>query len=254
MAKAHDTWNLATEPLESVERRIHDGVPLRDLHGRAQGYAKGILGHYFTEATIPPRSDANVVEIGPGLGYIMQAMMSETGVEKVIGLDIAEHMITHARKRILRDGLSFERFEFLHYDGVEFPFPNRSIDMFYSVAAIQHIPKPYAYNIFFEICRCLKPGGTAVIQLLHWNVILKDHVDLKAEISRQIKGANEHWHHYYDETEIGAILNSIGVYPDITNYDGALWVRWRMGHPATQENAVYQNKQRPNFFRRLLGH
>ncbi len=38
MHPAFETWDIATESLESVENRIHDGVPREQLRNRAKGY------------------------------------------------------------------------------------------------------------------------------------------------------------------------------------------------------------------------
>ena len=191
-----------------------------------------------------PKPAAAVVEVGAGVGYIMQAFAARTEVSKVVGLDVSAGMIAHARQRIARDGLPAERFEFRHYDGVKFPFNSASIDIFYSAAAIQHVPKPFAYNIFREMNRCLKPTGCAVVHLLSWDELALGHEPFSDEIDRQIGGAHGHWHHCYDYVELDRLLRH-GL--RIRNYDireaGGIWLAWGgdaveiPGRPAAREAA-----------------
>lgn len=42
-----------------------------------------------------------------------------------------------------------------------FPFYNDSVNFFFSSHTIEHIPQEFCQNIFNEIYRCLKPGGSA---------------------------------------------------------------------------------------------
>src|SRR5207248_9678583 len=112
----------------------------------------------------PPSPDC--LEIGPGTGFIMEALeraLTARGQapKSITGLDIAEHMLDKARQR-LGDRLPYR---FLHYDGLAVPLADRSLDLIYSVASLQHVPKPYVYNLFFEIQRLLRGNGFAVFQL-----------------------------------------------------------------------------------------
>jgi ubiquinone/menaquinone biosynthesis C-methylase UbiE len=223
VSEAHETWKGIGETLEQIEARIHDGAPPDQLLNRGRGYADAIAR---TAAIDKIPYDALCVEIGPGVGYIMQAFAEKTGVKQVTGLDIAEGMIEHARARLKRDGLSQEQFRFMLYDGVHFPFADSSVDFFYSVAAIQHVPKPFAYNIFAESCRCLRPGGTAVIHLLHWDHLKINPSPFLTEIHQQVSKSLGHWHHYYDEIEIRAVMQSLGTSPMIRVDSATIWFTW----------------------------
>jgi len=159
------TWEAENETLESVEARIHDGVPRAKLRERGQFLAKRIFELFPWFAINPQR---RAVEIGPGVGYVVEGFAALTGSDQIIGLDVAAGMIRHARRRLSRDGLSPVKFVFEHYDGIRFPWPDGSIGAFYSVAAMQHIPKLYAYNLLFEMQRCLAPDGCAAIHTMLW--------------------------------------------------------------------------------------
>jgi ubiquinone/menaquinone biosynthesis C-methylase UbiE len=218
-------WNLDNESLESVEARIHDGAPRSELAGRARSYVKRMLG-LFPWVVVP--KDGRVVELGPGVGYIMQALMDATGARQVTGLDVAPRMIEHAKARIARDRLDPARYEFVLYDGVRFPWDDRSVDLFYSVAAIQHVPKPFAYNILFEMNRCLREGSPAMIHLMSWACLDDPHIAFETEIRHQVTGATAHWHHYYDRIELDAVIGrGLKAASHTILADGtSLWVTW----------------------------
>lgn len=102
------------------------------------------------------------MEVGSGLAYLMQEVRSRFGCD-VLGLDVAPNMVEFAKKRLARDQVP--PFEFMLYDGIEIPVPSNSFDFVYSHSSIQHIPKHYAYNLFWEIQRILKPGGHACLHV-----------------------------------------------------------------------------------------
>jgi SAM-dependent methyltransferase len=226
MQDAFKTWDIAEESLESVEARIHDGVPREKLHARAGGYARRVLG---AAPWLRLGHADTIVEVGPGVGYIMQAVAEQSGAAAITGLDVAPSMIAHAHARLVRDALSPERFRFQHYDGVHFPWADGTVDLFYSVAAIQHIPKPFAYNMFLEMQRCLRPGGTAVLHLLSWEFVARGQVNFADEIRHQVTGAQTHWHHFYDQTELATIVQHVlnASKHRIDAGHGSIWLSWQ---------------------------
>src|SRR6185436_4682690 len=100
--------DAAGETLESVEARIHDGAPLDRLHDRARGYARQVLK---TAPWLSVKRGDTIVEVGPGVGYIMQAVAEQCGAAVITGLDVAAGMIAHAQARLRRDKLSPEQFQ-----------------------------------------------------------------------------------------------------------------------------------------------
>src|SRR4051794_33214898 len=100
MHTAFKIWDQAEESLESVEARIHDGVPLDKLHDRANGYLNTMYT-LFPQAA--PKHGDVALEVGPGVGYIMQAVMNRFGPAEIIGLDVAPAMVAHAQARLKRD-------------------------------------------------------------------------------------------------------------------------------------------------------
>jgi ubiquinone/menaquinone biosynthesis C-methylase UbiE len=126
--------------------------------------------------------------------------------QAIIGLDIAEHMLARARQRL---GARLP-FEFLHYDGVTVPLPDQSLDLIYSVASLQHVPKPYVYNLFFEIKRLLSPTGFAVLHLLSFDQMIRrqNYAPWHREVARQVRNGPGMWVHFYTQEELNAVLST----------------------------------------------
>ena len=224
MHEAFKIWDNPAEPLSSVEARIHDGSPTEALRQRAADY----VGQILHCTLVPLRPDMWAVEVGSGVGYIMEAFAGRTRVKRVTGLDVAPAMVERARERLARDRVNVGELDFALYDGKAFPWPDGSIDFFYSVASIQHIPKPYAYNVLFEIQRCLKRGGGAVIHLLGWDQLSSESFSFVDEVRRQIGNQVTHWHHFYDEIELKAICEH-ALKPAsfrLTPVPGSIWLSW----------------------------
>jgi ubiquinone/menaquinone biosynthesis C-methylase UbiE len=224
MHESFKIWDNALEPLSSVEARIHDGSPIDALRERAAIY----VGQILHLSLVALRPDANVVEVGSGVGYIMEEFARRNGLKQITGLDVAPAMLERARERLTRDRVDFAEFNLALYDGKVFPWPAESVDFFYSVAAMQHVPKPFAYNMLLEMQRCLKPGGGAVVHLLAWDQLSNENFSFADEVQRQISNQVTHWHHFYDQTELRAICDN-ALKPSsscITPVPGSVWLSW----------------------------
>ena len=112
------------------------------------------------------------MEVGSGVGYMLQAAVRRTNPSRIIGLDVAEGMIKLAKERLARDNITDSRIEFLLYDGVTIPLPDNSIDFIYSIATIQHIPRICVYNLLVELLRVLKPSGYCSLQTFAYSHLL----------------------------------------------------------------------------------
>ena len=221
---AFRTWEAQNESLTSVESRIHDGVSLDKLHHRADEYLD-TLEQLFPGFRPGPRSQ--LMEIGPGVGYILEAVARRYAPSRIVGLDVAAGMIDKARERLERDCVDTSAIEFVHYDGVNAPLPDDSFDVIYSVASLQHAPRPYCFRALMEAHRLVKPSGTVYIHLLAYShfetYMTPQHFDL--EIAQQIRGIEGHWHHYYTQAEIEAVLKyGIGASrADVRELGGSLF-------------------------------
>lgn len=200
------TWDREEETVAEAEGRIHDGF--LDLVQRADQRISRI-NDLFPDV-IPSRPNAQILEIGGGVGYIMEAIgrhLDRTLSKgwRVFDLDIAQHMMDKAKTRLGDD----PRWGFIHYDGMVVPVADASFDFIYSIAALQHVPKEYVHNLFYEIRRLLKPGAYCVIELCSYRHILhvnsighrwKDYVDT------QIGKGGDYWLWLYSNEELEMVL------------------------------------------------
>ncbi|TFE69139.1 hypothetical protein A7Q09_06015 [Methylacidiphilum sp. Yel] len=221
LREAAAIWDDPNESMESVEARIHDGVPKEKLTERADSYVN-VAFNLFPYIQFP--TNGVVLEIGSGLGYIMEALhrallAHSTPPQTILGLDIAKNMIAKAEKRLQKK----PPFCFLHYDGVNIPLPDQSIDLIFSVAALQHIPKPYVYNLFFEIKRLLKPLGFVVFQIFSFQSFVLQEMNQEKwykEIKHQITGGKTHWHYFYAREELEIVLRHGTGFSSVDVRDG----------------------------------
>ncbi len=203
MHDAFKTWDLPSESLEDTEMRIHDGAPRERLVERGETYLRH-LGNLFPWSV--PKAGALVLEVGSGLGYVMQAAAARLTPRRVIGLDVAPSMIAKAKVRLRRDGIDDPRMEFLLYDGVTVPLRDDSLDYVYSVAALQHVPKVYVYNLLVEIRRILSPTGFCALHLLAYSHIRNNYPPFAEEVRNQLARRPVHWHHFYSFDELFYVL------------------------------------------------
>jgi ubiquinone/menaquinone biosynthesis C-methylase UbiE len=195
------TW-LVEESLESLNARIHDGVGIEQLHDRAVSY-RDWLFQSFPEAE--PTTGARMMELGSGVGWIMQAMIERFPlVREVVGLDISANMIKRAEERFQHPAARFQL-----YDGLTMPFPEGHFEVIYSVAVIQHIEKHIAFLLFEELYRILQSRGHALLHVLSVDHIKRAHPPYHEECLNHLRNTPEHWHHYYAFDELFVLFSDI---------------------------------------------
>ncbi|PIQ78708.1 hypothetical protein COV82_00065 [Candidatus Peregrinibacteria bacterium CG11_big_fil_rev_8_21_14_0_20_46_8] len=99
-----------------------------------------------------------VLEVGTGLGtdHIQFARLGAI----VSGIDLTPTSIEMTKKRMEMEGLHSD----LHIaDAEALPFEDNTFDIVYSFGVLHHTPD--TQRAIHEICRVLKPGGTALITL-----------------------------------------------------------------------------------------
>jgi ubiquinone/menaquinone biosynthesis C-methylase UbiE len=171
-----------------------------------------------------------VLEVGSGVGYILQAALRRLDPSRIIGLDVAQGMIDLAKARLARDNFVDPRVEFLHYDGINIPLPDGSIDYVYSIAVLQHIPKIYVYNLLMELYRILKPSGYCSLQTFAFSLLLQTPEEHRKrtfayEVAGQLSNGKYAWITYYCFEELLYILSEgLGAKDiHIVEKDGSLW-------------------------------
>jgi ubiquinone/menaquinone biosynthesis C-methylase UbiE len=222
---AGNVWNQHGKSVADVEAFIHDNHPMDRLHERAEGLF-GLTCSHFPWAA--PKPGSVVLEVGSGVGYIMQAALKRISPSRIIGLDVADGMIQKAKDRLARDNAIDARIEFLHYDGVTIPLPDNSVDFIYSVAALQHVPRLMFYNLLYELARILKPTGYCSAQTLSFGQFYNyaDPVSFfREEVRGQMVNKEFAWVVFYSLEEMLRVLaQGIGVKDvHVVEKDGSLW-------------------------------
>jgi SAM-dependent methyltransferase len=191
------------ESLDSLNSWIHDFTALDKLGERAAGYRNTMFSTYYPEAA--PKAGARALELGPGVGWIMEAMLEAFPISEMVGLDISENMVRRAKERFPHPKACFEL-----YDGLHFPFPDASFDVVYSCAAIQHIERHYAFFVFKELHRVLKPGGHGVVHLLSIHHLPHSYKSYEEECWDFVRGEAPITYYSFDELE-SVLVDQIGA-------------------------------------------
>lgn len=148
------------------------------------------LTHYFGKRQLKNKL---VVDVGASTGIIDDYV--STYVKKLIGTDIDEGAIKHARKVFKRKNLIFK-----YDDAMKLSFKNNSVDVVICTHVYEHVPN--AQKLFSEIYRVLKPGGICYLAAINALWPIEPHYDLPflsylpkrlANIYIRIKGKKEYY-------------------------------------------------------------
>ena len=112
--------------------------------------ACGIVADFTARIKAP--TGMRILDAGSGAGGLSIAF-AKAGAQ-VVGVDIEEELSAISRKNAQAQGVSAQ---FLSYDGMRLPFPDRSFDAAISVSVLEHTDSPDAY--LGQIFRTLKVGG-----------------------------------------------------------------------------------------------
>lgn len=96
-----------------------------------------------------------ILDLGTGTGFLAFPLAERNPQAEVVGLDIVEQALDENRKRAIEEGL--DNLHFFSYNGMEFPFADRSFDIVVTRYSLHHFPDIKA--AFAEINRVLKCGG-----------------------------------------------------------------------------------------------
>ena len=87
----------------------------------------------------------------------------------------------------------------------------------YSVASLQHVPKPFVCNLFFEIKRFLAPKGFSLLHLIGFNHIPHCCVPWPEIVRNQVKEGERFspWIHFYTAEELRWVLGPGTGFTDV---------------------------------------
>jgi ubiquinone/menaquinone biosynthesis C-methylase UbiE len=98
----------------------------------------------------------NVLEIGPGPGYVGLEWLKATSGSTITGCEISREMIRLAEKNAREYGFE-ARTNYVEGNCMEMPFAEGSFDAVFSNGSLHEWEEPV--RVFNEIARVLKPGG-----------------------------------------------------------------------------------------------
>ena len=100
--------------------------------------------------------NGNVLEIGPGPGYVGLEWLKATSDSTLTGCEISNEMIMLAKNNAIEYGLEL-RTNYVEGNCMQLPFPDDSFDAVFSNGSLHEWEEPV--RVFNEIERVLKPGS-----------------------------------------------------------------------------------------------
>ena len=101
--------------------------------------------------------DHHVLDIGCGTGTLLVKLKRQCGTAQVVGLDPDSKALRRARIKAARAGVSVQLDR--GFAG-ELPYKRESFDRVFSSFMLHHLDKQERENMFREVLRVLKPGGS----------------------------------------------------------------------------------------------
>lgn len=140
-------------PTQAHESRIYsDYASLYDKTFGKIFYNR--IKHVIESLHIPPR--AEVLELGVGTGTSFPAYPTNC---KVMGIDLAKHMLAQARAKISKN--SWSHLQVMEMDALNLTFADNSFDYVTAFHTVTVVPDPV--QMLAEAQRVCKPGGKIVI-------------------------------------------------------------------------------------------
>ena len=135
-----------------------------DTQEEADGY--DAMDHSAANAAFAKRmqelgAHGRVLDIGCGPGHIPLLLCEALPQARIVGVDLAAHMLRHAEAKRARSPHA-ERLHFQRCDAKGLPFADGSFDSVCSNTILHHIPDPRPF--LREARRVLKPGGALLVR------------------------------------------------------------------------------------------
>ena len=167
-----------------------------------------------------------VLEIGPGPGFIAIEIAKRLPEVQVVGLDLSKTMIDIATANAREHGLS-ERIVFREGDASQMSFGEAAFDFIISSGSLHHWKEPS--RIFHEVHRVLKPGCRAVISDLRSDAPEEEVQGLVAQIDSWIMrwGLRHSFREGYTVQEAEQFVDGIpfaSVRTDVECISMAIWL------------------------------
>ncbi|QDU69392.1 class I SAM-dependent methyltransferase [Engelhardtia mirabilis] len=115
----------------------------------------------FVARLVELGAGGSMLDVGCGPGHVAVMVCDEIAEGSVLGVDLAQTMLTHAERHRSKSPHA-ERLSFRLADAKGLPFADGEFDTVYSNTILHHIPDPRPF--LSELRRVLKPGGVLLVR------------------------------------------------------------------------------------------
>jgi tRNA (cmo5U34)-methyltransferase len=98
-----------------------------------------------------------ILELGTGTGETAARLLEHHPGAVLVGLDLSEPMLAHARALLPADRAD------LRVGEIQRPLPEGPFDLVASALCVHHLDGPQKSDLFARVARCLEPGGVFVL-------------------------------------------------------------------------------------------
>jgi tRNA threonylcarbamoyl adenosine modification protein (Sua5/YciO/YrdC/YwlC family) len=98
-----------------------------------------------------------ILELGTGTGETAARLLEHHPGAVLVGLDLSEPMLAHARALLPADRAD------LRVGEIQRPLPEGPFDLVASALCVHHLDGPQKADLFARVARCLEPGGVFVL-------------------------------------------------------------------------------------------
>jgi demethylmenaquinone methyltransferase/2-methoxy-6-polyprenyl-1,4-benzoquinol methylase len=149
----------STTKKEQVAHMFNTIAPRYDFLNHFLSFGIDILWRNKAIRLLKKEHPKNILDIATGTGDLALSALV-LNPDKVTGVDVSEGMLAFGRAKIKKQNLE-HKIELLYADAENLPFTDNTFDAItvaFGVRNFEHLEKGLS-----EMCRVLKPGGTAVI-------------------------------------------------------------------------------------------
>ena len=105
----------------------------------------------------------SMFDIGCGSGQFCALIAKYTGVEKIIGIEISESLITNATE-ITEEFRGNKTIKFQVFDGKNIPDEIKDYELIYMIDVFHHIPPPQQLTFIEQLHKKMKPGAILIFK------------------------------------------------------------------------------------------
>jgi ubiquinone/menaquinone biosynthesis C-methylase UbiE len=142
-------------------RKPHGDRPIEGLMAKWYASNTGEMMQEYADlarrVTQQLSDGARALEVAPGPGYLC-IELAKLGSYSITGMDLSRTFVKMAAERAARAGVQVN---FVHGSASNMPFPKDSFDFLLCRAAFKNFADPV--GALQEMCRVLRPGGTALL-------------------------------------------------------------------------------------------